>query len=648
MNNIVLLLSIQICLLLILPLLRRIIKLRFDGSNKLKRYGFGFFSFINIAFPISILGLFLNSYFREIADRIVSSFILFSTEKYVIEIGFRISIIQVLIYLTLSILIAIVSNYFGSSQTSKSNLVDKFSIFSLGLFLFIFSPNFFQLLLFMFVIDVFFLDFLSTSTIKKSTEKKPFINSFLSILTGNLLILISSALLIKKAHSFDFKVISNAIQYHLFIYKPYFQILLVLLLIGVFAKMSLFPFHTWIKNNTEIRDQRIILVFFVYVPSSLLILFGTPFLSLLLVIQKFIMWYGICIALLAGFFAVYLRKQLEYILLLFISCIGLILYSIGVGYYSVGFHLLLVSPILFSILTIVKLTKKGEEEEVIVSFEEKKRAKRAFLFIFSIISISTLVGVAPHNSVIVSLTYPVTHSNLAVKIILLSFGILSLVLVFTSIVPFMLFNWMKEDSVEIDKGVITSTSILTFFLLLASILFPYFGIITPISQSVDFLPNSFMLTALPLGICYLLVILVYVLSKRYFSEFNQKLLVFNEKMSQPLRKIYGFEFIFTPLIYLTKKFIIPSSIWFYEKVILWLIIGVIVGKLIQFIKFCAIKIRVFILDYLIPWIQAVFTKISHFSRRFEDASQRTQLQIVFSFLLILLLIVVGLFAGGRI
>jgi len=648
MNNIVLLLLIQICLLVLLPMLRRIIKLRFDDNDKSKRISFGIFSFINIAFPLSILGIFLNSYFREVSDKIVSTFILFYTNKYSIEIGFRISIVQILIYFTLSVLTSIVCNYFGSSKTSKSKIVDKFSIFSLVLFLFIFSPNFFQLLLFMFVVDILFLDFLSTSSVEESTEKKTFIQSFLSIITGNLLILISSALLIRRANSFDFNTVSKAIQYHLFIYKPYFQILLVILLLGIFAKISLIPFHTWIKNNSESRDQRILLIFFVYVPISLLILLGTPFLLLLPVIQNFIMWYGICIAVTTAFFAIFLRRKLESILLLFISSIGLILYSLGIGYYSVGFHLVLVSPLLFSNLAIFKLTKKGYEEEVIVSFEKKKKAKRIFLLIFVILSIITLIGVVPLNSIILSLTFPVTLSNLAIEIILLIFGIVSLIFVFVSILDLLFTNWIKDSSIEINKGVITSTSVLTTIILLVSILFPYFAVITPISHSIDLQPNSFILTALPLGICYLIVIVVYILTKKYSSLFYQRLLTFSEKMSSILHKIYSFEFIFTPMIYVTKKVIVPSSVWFYEKVLLWFILGVVIRNSIQFLKFCFLKIRIFILDYLIPWTKELFTKISHFSRKFEDASQRTQFQIAFSFLLILLLIVVVLFVGGKI
>ena len=648
MNNIVVLLSIQVCILLLFPLIRRIIKRFFKGDNSLKRASFGFFSFINIVFPISILGLFLNSYFREISDRIVSSFLLFETNKYSIEIGYRISIIQILIYFTLCILAAVINNYFGHSKISKSELVDKFSIFSMVMILFIFSPNFFQLILFMFAIDMLFLDFLSTSSIENSSEKKPFIHSFLSIITGNLLILISSALLIRKVHSFDFNAISSAIQYRLFIFNPYFQALIVLFLLGIFAKVSLFPFHTWIRNNIEIRDKRIILVFLIYVPTSLFMLIGTPILSLLPVVQNFVIWYGICIALTAAFFAIFLRKQLESLLLLFISSIGLILYSIGVEYYSVGLNLILITPVLFSNLVIIKLTKKGHEEEVVISFEERKKVKRVFLHIFAILSVLTLIGVGPLNSLILSLTYPLTLSNLIVKVFLLLFGIVSLIFIFISVLDLVSINWLKEESVEINKGVITSTSVLTFFLMLASILFPYFEILSPIPLTIDFLPNSYLLTVLPLGICYLIVLLVYLLIKKYFSEFHQKLQVFNEKISIYLRQIFTFEFIFTPLIYVTKKFIIPSSRWLYEKIILLFIFEMVVENSIRFLKFCIQKLKTFILDYLIPWIKKLYTNLSHFSRRFEDASQRTQLYVAFSFLFILLVIVVSLFVGGKI
>ena len=223
-----------------------------------------------------------------------------------------------------------------------------------------------------------------------------------------------------------------------------------------------------------------------------------------------------------------------------------------------------------------------------------------------------------------------------------------MILIFVSILDLSFTNWIKERNIEINKGVILSTSVLTVFMLLASILFPYFSLITTISQTIDFQPSAFIITALPLGICYLVILIGCLLTKNYFSTIYQKLMMFSEKITPHMRKIYGIEFIFTPLIYVSKKLIIPSMVWFYEKIFLWLIIGLVTKNIVRFLKFCILKIRILILDYVIPGTKVLFTKMSLFSRKFEEASQRSQLLIALSFLLILLLIVVGLFAGGKI
>ena len=650
MNNIVIMLIAQIVVLLSLPIIRRLFNFYLDDQIKSKRLTLGVFFTSNVGFSVIVLIIFLISYFKGNTDSMVSSFLLFESNKLFVDIGFRISLIQVLFYFSLNVLTSIVGyNIVTNHNNWNINFIDKISIFTLMTIMFIFSPNLFQLILFMLVIDVLFLDFISSSPRKtESGRNDSFLHGFLSIIISNILLLISVALLVRRTKSFDFHDISNSIQYHLFIYKPYFKILLFLVFIAIFAKISLIPFHNWFKKTSNSRNQKLFLIFSIYMPLPIFLILGTPFLQLVPIIQNIVLWFGVCSAIIIAFFSVFLKSKKEDTFLLFISFLSLILYSIGIGFYSVAIHLSLLSPFLFSILSILKTKKNEEDDEIIVSFDQVKNSKKILYMLTVSISLLTLIGFVPFNSLILSITYPVTLTTKSLQVSLLVLCLVTMMLLFVSALDIFRDSFSINAENNIAKTDLISSISLTLFLMLLSVLFPIFGLISPTSETINIPPDSFMISALPLGIGYILVGIFYALRKKYWKSMDQTILVFSENISLILRKIFYFEFIFTPIIYITKRLIIPSIIWLYQEVLVDFIYGIIIRYSVTLLQSSFKSIWNFIVKILIPAIRNLFTKLSLLARKFEEASLLTQFLFIFGFLFVLILIVIILFIGGQI
>ncbi|MCG3216566.1 MAG: hypothetical protein H7642_07615 [Candidatus Heimdallarchaeota archaeon] len=383
-------------------------------------------------------------------------------------------------------------------------------------------------------------------------------------------------------------------------------------------------------------------------PLPIFLILGTPFLQLVPIIQNIVLWFGVCSAIIIAFFSVFLKSKKEDTFLLFISFLSLILYSIGIGFYSVAIHLSLLSPFLFSILSILKTKKNEEDDEIIVSFDQVKNSKKILYMLTVSISLLTLIGFVPFNSLILSITYPVTLTTKSLQVSLLVLCLVTMMLLFVSALDIFRDSFSINAENNIAKTDLISSISLTLFLMLLSVLFPIFGLISPTSETINIPPDSFMISALPLGIGYILVGIFYALRKKYWKSMDQTILVFSENISLILRKIFYFEFIFTPIIYITKRLIIPSIIWLYQEVLVDFIYGIIIRYSVTLLQSSFKSIWNFIVKILIPAIRNLFTKLSLLARKFEEASLLTQFLFIFGFLFVLILIVIILFIGGQI
>ncbi|MFW9853091.1 MAG: hypothetical protein ACFFDS_09115, partial [Candidatus Thorarchaeota archaeon] len=236
-----LLLTIQICLFLLFPILRITILKFFFDDEKLKKFYLYSYIASSLIITISFVSYFLYSYFTTTIEPL-SIFKFYESQQYNIEIGFRIDLIQVVFYATIFLALPLIINYLALSNPKLEikHLERIILIFTISILL-IFSPNFLQFLVIYLVLDVLIIDFVNFSIFSDRKQKNNIKSLVFSFILGNIFIFISIALLIRRSRSFDFSVIYNDIMFKFILSNPYFRNLCILLLIGIIIKCSLFP-----------------------------------------------------------------------------------------------------------------------------------------------------------------------------------------------------------------------------------------------------------------------------------------------------------------------------------------------------------------------------------------------------------------------
>ncbi len=644
-----LLLTIQICLFLLFPILRiTLLKFFFDGE-KLKKFYLYSYMICSLIITISFVSYFLYTYFTTTIEPL-SIFQFYESQQYNIEFGFRIDLIQVVFYATIFLALPFILNYLAlnNPKLEIKHLERVFLIFTIGILL-IFSPNFLQFLAIYLVLDVLIIDFVNFSTTFDQKQKKNKIKSLVfSFILGNIFIFISIALLIRRSHSFDFSVINNDIIFKFILSNPYFRNLCILLLIGIIIKCSLFPFHNWKSEVCKGNNEWLFLILNIYMLFSLFTLFGTPFIHIMYIIRNFIIWFGLAIALFSVIVAVFLNEGYDIIYLLQSSFIGLIFFSIGSGLYSAALHQLTLLPFVFGILLIlISIQVKINENK---KLENAKSGISSLLIIFSaiVLALLPLLGVIPFNSVLVTLTYSFYSTNLLAPIGLLSGGLLTLVIVFFICLIFLRRIWKKRNEMVLSSNHKFTIISLVLILILTSAFFPTFFLQNSIAPVIILLASDYLISVIPLIVSYFVILLLYFISSKFLADLNKKILNFFAPARKTIRSIYYFDFIFYASSWFWLNIIKPLSVWTYDIIIAGFLYQIAAKNIIKFISKIISAISISLTDYIRPFIKKIFVNTSKFFLKLEQASLRKQLQLAALFIFVILLTFVLYYVGGSI
>jgi hypothetical protein len=603
-----------------------------------------FLLILNVGFSIGIFGSFIASQYTENVTEISSSIILMQRVYYQLELGLKFSIIPITIYvlILLALFISAICVSINSEKWSVSHL-DRLSIFSSILILFLFSPNFFQLLILMVIIDIIVLEFLYFSLkSSKSTNLKGFKQMLMSVIMGNVILISSIAMLIRKVRSFDYHSIFIDIQYKFFLFTPYFILICILFLLGLTAKSSIFPFHVWKRKTLSEDESSFFFVQLHYILLPVLIVFITPYIEILHVIQNVFTWYGILISFLAILGAIFIKERTEFLSFLLTSSFGFLLFFFGTGYNLIAFHQLLLIPFVFISLAILILRKKKKIQNI-----KRKTFVQIIVWIISIIlPLLIILGIPPISSKITGLTYSFINPNLIANYGLLVFGICILLLAFIVILKVVKEFWIERKQIYFAISDTISFSFSSIILILLSLLFPYFLIFEPFPPIPLTDLRLYLYTALPLGVVCLLILISYLTIPRYLKQVSDTVQEITTSASPAIEKVANFDFIYELFSLIYLNIIVPSSRWVKEKIIVSFFAGIILTNLNRFFKFIFLKLKYFIFDILIPFLKKHFARISKFIRGLERTTNKLQIQLTMAFLLILIVIVVVLYFGG--
>jgi hypothetical protein len=638
MNLINVLLLAQMGMLFAFPILRRLV----GGNEKNQKQHHNFFSLINIFASITVLTMVLynNSNYETSIDLLNIDSISFS-------LGFSVSILRTIFYAVLVICLTVYLNYLAAEKQdlSKSTL-DRLSYFALLIIPFVFSPNFFQLIVVWFILDFLYLEYQhSLSKDSMSENRLGFKQLFFSLIIANALILTSFILLIKRTSSFNYNMIITDIQLKFFIHNQYFLLLNVLFFIGVIAKISIFPFHTWFRNANKDNLSWNIPVFSFYIITNLFAFISTPYFNLLPVLADIFAWVGIIVAIISIAIAVFTNNKSSLLVLIFSSLFAYILFTFGSGSYAIGFHNMIVIMIVGTAIPIIITNRSKEEIKDELGTTKPQIFTNIAFFLTSAIIFLGLIGVPPLSSSVLSIIIIYISQPNTLSLALFIIGFLFLFLL--GIVGIKLASdlWSKRAERKSIRNIIL-VAILAITLILTFTIYPYFQIIALYEPPIVIENQILLLSALPLGISFLIALVVFVLMKTVFIELNDSMSPYLLKIERTYQKIYYYDFLYSPLELLYLKTILPSIKWFYRYFIEAFLVGIIFTELARIITFLLKALKNFIVKVAIPKIKSFFIALSKTVRKLETASEKSQLIYVLFSIIFLLLLTYFLYIGG--
>ncbi len=638
MNLINMLLLIQMGILFAFPFLRRLI----GGSAQDQKQHINFFSLINIFVSVIVLAmvLYYDSNYETSID-------LFNIDGLSFSFGFSVSILRTIFYSVLIICLTIYLNYLTAEKhdLSKSTL-DRLAYFAMLIIPFVFSPNFFQLIVVWFILDFLYLEYLySLSKDSISENRLGFKQMLFSLIIANTLIMTSFILLIKRTSSFNYNMIVNDIQLKFFINNQYFLLLNVLFFVGVIAKISLFPFHTWFRNvNRDNLSWNIPIVSF-YIFANLFTFLNTPYFNLLPILADIFAWVGIIVAIISITIAVFTYNKSSLIVLILSSLIAYILFTFGSGSYAIGFHTMISILIVVTAVPIIITNRSKEEPTDELETIKPQLFTKIIFFLTSAIIFLGLIGVPPLSSSVLSIIIVYVSQPNSLSLALFIIGFLFLLLLGIVSIKLVYDLWSKRAERKSIRSTILVT-ILALTLILTVTIYPYFQIINLYETPIVIENQILLLSALPLGISFLIAIVVFVLLKTVFIELDDSMGPYLLEIERIYQKIYYYDFLYSPLELLYLKTLLPSIKWFYQYIIKAFLVGIIFTGLTSITTFIWKKMKNFIVKVAIPKIESFFIVLSRTIRKFESASEKSQLIYVFFSIIILLLLTFFLFIGG--
>ena len=159
MNSLILILLIQSGLLLLLPFLGMLFVLLFGETEIQKKIFSVIISIIFVGFAFSALGIFSHGFFNSTTMLVKQSVPIFLFYSYSFEFGLQVTLVQSLLYLTTMFVLALLLIYFSWKKPYwKIIHSGKISLYGLSIIFLLFSPNFFQLMFFVLVSDIFLIE----------------------------------------------------------------------------------------------------------------------------------------------------------------------------------------------------------------------------------------------------------------------------------------------------------------------------------------------------------------------------------------------------------------------------------------------------------------------------------------------------------
>ena len=646
MNNITVLLIAQVSILIGLPIFRRLLVFSDNDKIRVRKIYSSIVSLSLAGFSIIIFALTIHYLNANAFSNLTEEITLFSISGYNFALGFQLTQIRVLLFVGITSAVALINFYLVWSQEKWTiDQVDRISIYSVISILIILSPNFFQLLFFIIVADLVLIELLYSLNQEESKQKN------LKIMTasfgvGDFLICTAFILLIRRSKSFDFDTILSDIQYKFFIFKPYFIVLCCLFLLGILAKSSLFPFHSWLPNICSKESTWKFNPIMINIVLGISLIFISPIYKLLVSVPNYYAWYGIIFSVIATLFAIFLVKEFEKQILVFSSSIGLLLISIGSGNLSSAFQLLMMLP--FAFLGLVILSSKSIK--IHIDSPTDQRSKKilrsiANILIVTIIMVS-IISVIPFSSNLLTLGYLFTSNivDLSLLVYILSIGsILGITLICIQIS----WKYFKQNLFKKLKfSELFPLIMILVFLSANSVLYPSFNILNPFSLPLNFSQENLSIALIPIFVGWFVILASYIVIESFAEKVSIFLNKFSTKIQEKLRKIYYFEFIFSPINWVNVKIVIPSSVWFYENVIRDFIYKVIIVSIFKFFFYLANLVKNFVNNVAVPRTVNFFKRSSQFIQSLENAKLKTQLLYIILGLGIMFAITIALYAGG--
>ncbi|MHA1223362.1 MAG: hypothetical protein ACTSSG_04065 [Candidatus Heimdallarchaeaceae archaeon] len=644
MNNLVLviLLSSQMLLNFIFPIVRRLKQgFHFPDTTPTK-FSTNLFLVFNVLLPITSTILFLINYFSEGASFSPAILKLTNMKKLNLEIGYNFSLVAFLFFLSIFLSLSLIILFLRDKIPKWSNdYLDRVYFISSILLLVIFSPNFFQFVICIVIIDVLVLEFvkkLNLDVQKKIT--KSFYEMLFVFVIGDLFILSSIILLLKRTMTFDFAAIFVDIETKFFILSPYFKTISFLFVIGLLTKFSIFPFHSWNFNVLSETNYWLFALLIPFLSPYLLFLLISPYSNIVVNIKLFLYLFGLCVGLFSIIVAVFVQNFNKKIDLLYSLVIGFFFMSFGIDQYLISYQLLLLLPIIF--VNFIVLSNLTSETEIVLEEDNQKSSKMIITIAAVSLPMLSLMGIPPFNTVLIGITSFVSSGTQFSLLVLLLY-LISQMFVFCACMQLLVHFLKKRKGLEISlllKYIVVSILIL---ISLVGLVFPYFQLLYPFESDINFQNVYFLYSALPLAIVYFLIPTSYLLFKKFFPSLVERVSVFFAKISLVFEKFYYFDFIFETNRLFYIILLKPLIKKFTQVVIINICYTFLFKKIIISILNW---VKTLFKEVILPQVKRFFTKLSQIIRTFETTSLKKQLFIVFLFIFLIILLIFFIPIGG--
>jgi len=457
---------------------------------------------------------------------------------------------------------------------------------------------------------------------------------------GDLFILSSIILLLKRTMTFDFAAIFVDIDTKFFIQSPYFKIISFLFVVGLFTKFSIFPFHSWNFNVLSETNYWVFSLLIPFLSPYLLFLLISPYRNIVVNIKLFLYLFGLCVGLFSIIVAVFVQNFNKKIDLLYSLVIGFFFMSFGINQNLTSYQLLLLLPMIF--VNFIVLSNLTKETETVLEEDNQKSSKVVITIAAVSFPMLSLIGIPPFNTILIGITSFVSFGTQFSLLVLLLY-LISQMFVFYVCMQLLVHFLKKRKGLEISlllRYIVVSILIL---ISLVSLVFPYFQLLYPFESDINFQNVYFLYSALPLAIVYFLIPTSYLLVKKFFPSLVERVSIFFAKIGLVFEKFYYFDFIFETnrLIYIL---LLKPLIKKFTQVV---IINICYTFLFKKIIVSMLNwVKTLFKEIILPKVKQLFAKLSQIIRSFETASLKKQLFIVFLFIFLIILLIFFIPIGG--